>query len=141
MIGANPVPRDRSAGRDGIHGGVHRAVSQAGEEIAPDGDRCTVGFVAGWPVTTRVAESTTPKGTLRITRVVPSPTAVAVVVLPVVNSGIAVAVAFDMVTKPASIPVALGIALGVAIGAVAGARQLPPRMHEVKTPPERAVLS
>lgn len=66
----------------------------------------------------------------------------AVVVLPVVNSGIAVAVAFDMVTKPASIPVALGIiALGVAIGAVAGARQLPPRMHEVKTPPERAVLS
>lgn len=41
-----------------------------------------------------------------------------VAVLPPVNSAIALAVAFDMVTKPASIGVALGVvALGVVLGA------------------------
>jgi hypothetical protein len=39
-------------------------------------------------------------------------------VLPVVNTGIALSVAFVMVTKPASIPLALGI---VALGAVVAA--------------------
>ena len=39
-----------------------------------------------------------------------------VVLLPVINTGVALATVFDMVTKPASIPVALGV---IAIGAVA----------------------
>ena len=39
-----------------------------------------------------------------------------VAMLPVVNTGIALAVVFDMVTKPASIPLALGvIAIGIAV--------------------------
>ena len=42
-----------------------------------------------------------------------------VAVLPPINTGIALAVAFDMVTKPASVPAALGvIALGMTLGAV-----------------------
>jgi hypothetical protein len=54
-------------------------------------------------------------------RLVP-PTMVAT--LPVVNTGIALAVAFDMVTKPVSIPVALGIvALGIVISAALGMRR------------------
>ena len=41
----------------------------------------------------------------------------AVVLLPTINTGIALAVAFVMVTKPASIPIALGIvALGIVLG-------------------------
>jgi hypothetical protein len=56
-------------------------------------------------------------------RLVPPPL---VVVLPLVNTGIALAVAFDMVTKPASVTVALGIvALGIAITAVMGLRGKP----------------
>lgn len=41
-----------------------------------------------------------------------------VTILPAVNTGIALSVVFDMVTKPASVPVALGI---IAIGIVASA--------------------
>ena len=41
-----------------------------------------------------------------------------VTILPVVNTGIALSVVFDMVTKPASVPVALGV---IAIGAVVSA--------------------
>ncbi len=48
-----------------------------------------------------------------------------VATLPVVNTGIALSVAFDMVTKPASIPLALGIVgLGIGLGAIAAR---PPR--------------
>lgn len=47
-------------------------------------------------------------------RLVPPPL---VVMLPVINTGIALAVVFDMVTKPASVTVALAIlALGIAAG-------------------------
>jgi hypothetical protein len=56
-------------------------------------------------------------------RLVPPPM---VATLPVVNTGIALAVAFDMVTKPAGVPVALGIvALGIAITAALGMRRRP----------------
>lgn len=47
-------------------------------------------------------------------RVPPRPIAI----LPVVNTGVALSVVFDMVTKPASVPVALGV---IAIGIVASA--------------------
>lgn len=44
--------------------------------------------------------------------------------LPVINTTIALSVAFDMVTKPTSIPAALGvIAIGIALGAAIGFRQ------------------
>ena len=47
----------------------------------------------------------------------------AVVLLPTINTGIALAVAFVMVTKPTSIPIALGIvALGIVLGAFAAKR-------------------
>ena len=46
----------------------------------------------------------------------------AVVVLPTLNTGVALAVALDMVAKPTSIPIALGI---VAVGAVLGAFAAP----------------
>jgi hypothetical protein len=47
-----------------------------------------------------------------------------VAMLPTVNTGIALAVVFDMVTKPVSVPIALGVvALGIAIGAVLGGRR------------------
>ena len=56
-------------------------------------------------------------------RLVPPPL---VATLPMINTGIALAVAFDMVTKPVSVPVALGIvALGIAITAALGARRRP----------------
>ena len=59
------------------------------------------------------------------TRIMPP---VAVRLLPVINTGIAIGVAFVMVAKPASIPVALGIvALGGLIAAVGAARQRAPR--------------
>jgi hypothetical protein len=48
----------------------------------------------------------------------------AVVLLPTINTGIALGVALDMVAKPASIPIALGI---VAVGAVLGAFAAPKR--------------
>lgn len=48
--------------------------------------------------------------------------------LPAINTAIAIAVVFVMVTKPASVPLALGIvALGVIIGAVSAARRPEPR--------------
>jgi hypothetical protein len=47
-----------------------------------------------------------------------------VAALPVINTGIAIGVVFDMVTKPASVAVALGVvAIGIAIGAAAGMRR------------------
>ena len=48
----------------------------------------------------------------------------AVVLLPTINTGIALGVALDMVAKPASIPIALGI---VAVGAVLGTFAAPKR--------------
>jgi hypothetical protein len=54
-------------------------------------------------------------------KLVPPPLVAA---LPVINTGIALAVVFDMVTKPSSIPVALGVvAIGIALGAVKGFRR------------------
>ena len=45
---------------------------------------------------------------------------VAIVLLPTINTGVALAVALDMVVKPASLPVALGIvAVGVVLGVLA----------------------
>lgn len=59
-----------------------------------------------------------------------------VAMLPAVNSGIALAVVFDMVTKPASVVVALGIiAAGIACGAAStwsAARRHAPRMDEAR---------
>lgn len=50
----------------------------------------------------------------------------AVAMLPTVNTGIALAVAFDMVTKPASIPIALGVVgVGIVLGALAAPRRRP----------------
>ena len=46
----------------------------------------------------------------------------AVVLLPTLNTGVALGVALDMVAKPASVPIALGI---VAVGAVLGAFAAP----------------
>lgn len=48
----------------------------------------------------------------------------AVVLLPTINTGVALAVALDMVAKPTSIPIALGI---VAVGAVLGFLAAPKR--------------
>jgi hypothetical protein len=46
-----------------------------------------------------------------------------VAALPVINTGIALTVAFDMVTKPASIPVALGVlAIGIVLSVAASMR-------------------
>jgi hypothetical protein len=48
-----------------------------------------------------------------------------VAMLPFVNTGIALAVVFDMVTKPASVLVALGvIALGIVLAAALASRRL-----------------
>ena len=56
-------------------------------------------------------------------RLVPPPL---VAMLPVVNTGIALAVVFDMVTKPASIVVALAIvAVGIGVSALLAWRQRP----------------
>ena len=59
------------------------------------------------------------------TRPMPAMTPPALVAaLPPMNMGVALAVAFDMATKPASIPVALGVlALGAAIGAATTLRR------------------
>jgi len=49
---------------------------------------------------------------------------VAVVLLPTINTGLALAVAFVMVTKPTSIPIALGIvAVGIVLGFLAAPKQ------------------
>ena len=54
-------------------------------------------------------------------KLVPPPVIAA---LPMINTCIALSVAFDMVTKPASIPVALGIiAVGIVVGAALSMRQ------------------
>lgn len=56
--------------------------------------------------------------------------------LPWINACIALSVAFDMVTKPASVPVALGIvAIGIAIGAVLGMRRPSPAVPNVAASP------
>jgi hypothetical protein len=47
-----------------------------------------------------------------------------VAALPAINTGIAMSVAFDMVTKPASVPVALGVVVvGIALGAATSMRR------------------
>lgn len=56
-----------------------------------------------------------------------------VATLPTVNTGIAIAVVFDMVTKPASIGVALGvIAAGIAIGAAGLVRRPAPQVEQAR---------
>jgi hypothetical protein len=56
-----------------------------------------------------------------------------VAMLPAVNTGIALAVVFDMVTKPASIVVALGvIVVGVVAGAASAARRPAPQMEQAR---------
>ncbi len=47
--------------------------------------------------------------------------------LPMINTGIALSVVFDMVTKPSSIPLALSVvAIGIALGAAGGLRRHAP---------------
>ncbi|HEX5971070.1 MAG TPA: hypothetical protein VFY85_04035 [Gemmatimonadaceae bacterium] len=56
-----------------------------------------------------------------------------VTVLPAVNTGIALAVVFDMVTKPASITVALAIlAAGIALAAAGALRKPAPQMEQAQ---------
>jgi len=53
--------------------------------------------------------------------------------LPAVNTGIALAVVFDMVTKPASIVVALGIiAGGIVLGGASAMRKPAPQMEQAR---------
>jgi hypothetical protein len=53
--------------------------------------------------------------------------------LPAVNTGSAIAVVFDMVTKPTSLTTALGvIAFGIAIGAVGLARRPAPPLEQAR---------
>lgn len=57
-------------------------------------------------------------------KLVPPPLVAA---LPVINTGIALAVVFDMVTKPASVPIALSVvAIGIAISAIGAMRRTAP---------------
>jgi hypothetical protein len=56
----------------------------------------------------------------------------AVVLLPTINTGVALAVALDMVAKPTSIPIALGI---VAVGAVLGFLAAPKRPASMAAQP------
>ena len=56
----------------------------------------------------------------------------AVVLLPTINTGVALAVALDMVAKPTSIPIALGI---VAVGAVLGFLAAPERSAAMAAQP------
>jgi hypothetical protein len=56
----------------------------------------------------------------------------AVVMLPTINTGVALAVALDMVSKPTSIPIALGI---VAAGAVFGFLAAPKRLASAAAQP------
>lgn len=56
-----------------------------------------------------------------------------VAALPVINTGIALGVTFDMVTKPASIAVALGVvAIGIVLGAAGAARRPAPVARDVR---------
>jgi hypothetical protein len=55
--------------------------------------------------------------------------------LPMINTGIALAVVLDMVTKPVSIPIALSIlAGGIALGAVVGMRRHAPATEPATSP-------
>jgi hypothetical protein len=65
-------------------------------------------------------------------KLVPPPVVAA---LPMINTGIALAVAFDMVTKPISIPVALSVlAAGIVLGAVVGMRRPAPVKESATSP-------
>jgi hypothetical protein len=77
-----------------------------------------------------VLEQMAAKGTdLPAPRLVPAPL---VMMLPLVNTGIALSVIFDMVTKPASVFTALGVvALGIAISAALGMRKPVPAAKQV----------
>jgi hypothetical protein len=58
-----------------------------------------------------------------------------VMMLPLVNTGVALGVVFDMVTKPASVPVALGvIAIGIATSAALAWRKRPDERILTKSP-------
>jgi hypothetical protein len=58
-----------------------------------------------------------------------------VMMLPLVNTGVALGVVFDMVTKPASVPVALGvIAIGIATSAALAWRKRPDERILTKLP-------
>jgi hypothetical protein len=57
----------------------------------------------------------------------------AVVLLPTLNTGVALGVALDMVAKPVSVPIALGI---VAVGAVLGAFAAPKLPRAAATQPQ-----
>jgi hypothetical protein len=62
-------------------------------------------------------------------KLIPPPVVAA---LPLVNTGIAVAVVFDMVVKPTSVPIALGVvAIGIVSGAVKGMRRPAPAAQRV----------
>jgi hypothetical protein len=56
----------------------------------------------------------------------------AVVLLPTINTGLALAVAFVMVTKPTSVPIALGI---VSVGIVLGVLAAPKQPASASAPP------
>ena len=63
---------------------------------------------------------------------------VAVVLLPTINTGLALAVAFVMVTKPTSVPIALGIvAAGIVLGFLAGPKQPASTSAQPMAVPER----
>jgi hypothetical protein len=54
-----------------------------------------------------------------------------VAVLPTVNTGIALAVAFDMVMKPVSVPLALGVvAVGIVLGVLAAPKRPGPALAQ-----------
>jgi hypothetical protein len=64
-----------------------------------------------------------------VPKLVPPPLVAA---LPMVNTGIALSVAFDMVTKPTSIHIALSVvAIGIVLGAAAAPRRPAPAMEGV----------
>lgn len=68
-------------------------------------------------------------------KLVPPPILIA---LPLVNTGISLAVVFDMVTKPASVPVALGVlGLGIALGAAKGVRRPAVATRPAELAPQR----
>jgi hypothetical protein len=62
-----------------------------------------------------------------------------VAILPVVNTGVALSVVFDMVTKPASIGVALAvIVIGIAVSVFAALRHRPSALRPKAAPTSRA---
>jgi hypothetical protein len=65
-------------------------------------------------------------------KLVPPP---ALAALPMINSGIALAVAFDMVTKPTGIPSAMSVlAGGIVLGALVGMRRPSPVRESATSP-------